>query len=185
MAFSEQEEMYIAEYEGDRLWKFTKSKGLERLGEDIPFNGMHNLCRTRDGRIYISDTRANLIRMLDEKTGRSLLSVERERKATMGRLRRRMLSLADPISISLSSDDTRLYIADIRNRRVRYIDLNTNRVYTLVGTGVSGVPEDGYRADRSPLLDPRGLQKTRKECVLSRRGHALRVVKPDGEISIG
>ena len=29
VAFSEQEEMYIAEYEGDRLWKFTKSKGLE------------------------------------------------------------------------------------------------------------------------------------------------------------
>ena len=185
VAFSEQGEMYIAEYEGDRLWKFTKSKGLERLGEDIPFNGMHNLCRTRDGRIYISDTRANLIRMLDEKTGEITIVSGTGKEGYNGEgVKAEDALLADPISISLSPDDTRLYIADIRNRRVRYIDLNTNRVYTLAGTGVSGVPEDGARADRSPLLDPRGVAEDSKGNVyiLSRRGHALRVVKPDGEI---
>ena len=88
--------------------------------------------------------------------------------------------LADPTT----PDDSRLYIVDIRNRRVRYIDLNTNRIYTLAGTGVTRVPEDGARADRSPLLDPRGVAEDSKGnvYVLSRRGHALRVVKPDGKI---
>ena len=92
--------------------------------------------------------------------------------------------LADPITISLSPDDSRLYIAHIRNRRVRYLGLNTNRIYTLAGTGVTGVPEDGARADRSPLLDPRGVVEDSKGnvYVLSRRGHAFRVVKPDGKI---
>ena len=66
VAFNEQEEMYIVN-DKDRSGIY-EVQGLERLGEDIPFDGMHNLCRTRDGRIYISDTRANLIRMLDEKT---------------------------------------------------------------------------------------------------------------------
>ena len=92
--------------------------------------------------------------------------------------------LADPITISLSLDDSRLYIAHIRNRRVRYIGLNTNRIYTLARTGVTGVPEDGARADRSPLLDPRGVAEDSKGnvYVLSRRGHAFRVDKPDGKI---
>ena len=185
MAFNEKEEMYIAEYEGDRLWKFTESKGLERLGEDVAFNGMHNLCRTRDGRIYISDTRANLIRMLDEKTGEITIFGGTGKEGYNGEgVKAEDALLADPISISLSPDDTRLYIADIRNRRVRYIDLNTNRIYTLAGIGLTGVPEDGARADRSPLLDPRGVAEDSKGNVyiLSRRGHALRVVKPDGKI---
>ena len=185
VAFNEQEEMYIAEYEGDRLWKFTESKGLERLGEDIAFNGMHNLCRTKDGRIYISDTRANLIRMLDEKTGEISIVCGTGKEGYNGEgVKAEDALLADPISISLSPDDSRLYIADIRNRRVRYVDLNTNRIYTLAGTGVTGVPEDGARADRSPLLDPRGVAEDSKGNVyiLSRRGHALRVVKPDGNI---
>ena len=185
VAFNEKEEMYIAEYEGDRLWKFTESKGLERLGETIAFNGMHNLSRTRDGRIYISDTRANLIRMLDEKTGEfSIVSgTGKEGYNGEGVVAEDAL-LADPISISLSPDDSRLYIADIRNRRVRYIDLNTNRIYTLAGTGETGVPEDGASAIDSPLLDPRGVAEDSQGNVyiLSRRGHALRVVRPDGKI---
>ena len=185
VAFSDKEEMYIAECEGDRLWKFTEARGLERLGEDIPFNGMHNLCRTKDGRIYISDTRANLIRMLDERTGKISIVGGTGKEGYNGEgVKAEDALLADPISISLSPDDSRLYIADIRNRRVRYIDLNTNRVYTLAGNGVMGVPDDGAQANRSPLLDPRGVAEDSKGNVyiLSRRGHALRVVKPDGKI---
>ena len=169
MAFNEKEEMYIAEYEGDRLWKFTESKGLERLGKDVAFNGMHNLCRTRDGRIYISDTRANLIRMLDEKTGEITIFGGTGKEGYNGEgVKAEDALLADPISISLSPDDLRLYIADIRNRRVRYIDLNTNRIYTLAGIGLTGVPEDGARADRSPLLDPRGVAEDSKGCISCR-----------------
>jgi len=185
VAFNDEGDMYIAEYEGDRLWKFSETDGLERLGEDIPFNGMHNLCRTRDGRIYISDTRANLIRMLDEETGKfSIVSgTGKEGYNGEGVIAEDAL-LADPISISLSPDDSRLYIADIRNRRVRYIDLNTNRIHTLAGNGKTGIPDDGAQANESPLLDPRAVAEDSKGNVyiLSRRGHALRVVRADGKI---
>lgn len=185
VAFNEAGDMFIAEYEGDRLWRFSESSGLERLGEDIPFNGMHNLCRTQDGRIYISDTRANLIRMLDERSGKITIVSGTGKEGYNGEgVKAEDALLADPISISLSPDDSRLYIADIRNRRVRYINLDTNRIHTLAGNGETGMPEDGSQANESPLLDPRAVAEDSEGNVyiLSRRGHALRVVRPDGKI---
>ena len=119
--------------------------------------------------------------MLDEKTGKITIFGGTGKECYNGEwVKAEDALLADPTT----PDDSRLYIVDIRNRRVRYIDLNTNRIYTLAGTGVTRVPEDGARADRSPLLDPRGVAEDSKGnvYVLSRRGHALRVVKPDGKI---
>ena len=77
MAFDDNGAMLIAEYEGGRLWKHEVGKPLQQFGTDIPFNGMHNLVRTKDGRIYISDTRANYVRMIDERTGEDTIVAER------------------------------------------------------------------------------------------------------------
>ena len=92
--------------------------------------------------------------MLDEKTGKITIFGGTGKECYNGEEVKAEDALpADPTT----PDDSRLYIVDIRNLRVRYIDLNTNRIYTLAGTGVTRVPEDGARADRSPLLDPRGV----------------------------
>ncbi len=185
VAFNEQGDMFIAEYEGGRLWKYPKGDGLERLAENTPFNGMHNLVRTRDGQIYISDTRANYIRKLDEKSGNvTIVSGTGEGGYNGDGIPATAAMLNDPISISLSPDDRRLYIADIRNRRVRYIDLETGMIHTIAGNGDTEAPRDGSIAKDSPLLDPRAAAEDYQGniYILSRRGHALRVVKPNGRI---
>lgn len=185
VAFDDDGAMLIAEYEGGRLWKHVEGQPLERLGADIPFNGMHNLARTRDGRVYISDTRANYVRMIDEKTGEDFIVAGTGETGYNGDgILATEAIVHDPISITLSPDDTRLYIADIRGFRIRYIDLITGLIHTLAGIGTSGVPEDGALAIESPLVDPRGVAEDSQGNVyiLSRRGHALRVVRPDGKI---
>ncbi len=185
VAFNDESEMLIAEYEGGRLWKYVDNERLHQLAKDTPFNGMHNLVRTRDGKIYISDTRANYIRMLDEKTGNvTIVSGTGEGGYNGDDIPAITAMLNDPISISLSPDDQRLYIADIRNRRVRYIDLKTEMIHTIAGNGATEAPSDGAIAKESPLLDPRGVAEDSQGNVyiLSRRGHALRVVKPNGRI---
>lgn len=185
VAFNDQGEMLIAEYEGGRLWKYTRDAKLERLAADTPFNGMHNLSRTRDGQIYISDTRANYIRKLDEKTSEvSIVCGTGEKGYNGDGIPAIQAILNDPISISLSPDDKRLYIADIRNRRVRYIDLESGLIHSIAGNGETAVPPDGALAKESPLLDPRGVAEDSQGNVyiLSRRGHALRVVRPNGRI---
>ena len=185
VAFNDSGAMLIAEYEGGRLWKHEASQPLQRLGENIPFNGMHNLARTKDGRIYISDTRANYVRMIDEKTGEDFIIAGTGETGYNGDgIPAREAIVHDPISITLSPDDKRLYIADIRGFRIRYIDLETHLIHTLAGIGKSGIPEDGALASASPLVDPRGVAEDSQGNVyiLSRRGHALRVVRPDGRI---
>lgn len=185
VAFDDQGGMLIAEYQGGRLWKYTEGKPLRRLAGDVSFNGMHNLSRTGDGRVYISDTRANYIRMLDEKTGKvTLVAGTGEAGYNGDGIPALEAQLNDPISISLSPDDKRLYIADIRNFRVRYVDLDTGLIHGVAGTGESAQPEDGAPAIESPLLDPRGVAEDSKGniYILSRRGHALRVIRPDGRI---
>lgn len=185
VAFDDQGAMIIAEYQGGRLWKYTEGEALKQLAKDTPFNGMHNLARTRSGQIYISDTRANLIRKLDEKTGVvTIVSGTGESGFNGDGIPAIEAMLADPISISLSPDDMRLYISDIRNSRVRVIDLASGIINTVAGNGTSAVPDDGALAKESPLVDPRGAAQDSQGnlYILSRRGHALRVVRPDGKV---
>lgn len=185
VAFNDQGEMLITEYEGGRLWKYASNKKLEQLAKDTPFNGMHNLARARDGQIYISDTRANLIRKLDEKTGVvTIVCGTGEFGYNGDNIPAIEAKLADPISISLSPDDQRLYIADIKNFRVRYIDLASGIIHSVAGNGESGIPKNGTIAAQSPLRDPRGVAEDSKGnlYILSRKGHALRVVRSNGRI---
>lgn len=185
VAFDDDGAMLIAEYEGGRLWKYSASEGLTQLAKETPFNGMHNLVRSRHGQIYISDTRANLIRQLDENTGEvTIIGGTSEKGYNGDGIPATEALLNDPISISLSLDEKRLYIADIRNYRIRFINLESGLIQTVAGNGNSAVPEDGALAKESPLLDPRGVAEDSQGnlYILSRRGHALRVVRPDGRI---
>jgi sugar lactone lactonase YvrE len=185
VAFDDKGSMIIAEYLGGRLWDYSKSGQLTQLVKDTPFNGMHNLARTRNGHIYISDTRANLIRMLDENTGKvTIVAGTGELGYNGDGIPATQAMLADPISISLSHDDKELYISDIKNFRVRVIDLTTGMIRTAAGNGTSAAPEDGEVASASPLVDPRAAAADSKGnlYILSRKGHALRVVRPDGKI---
>lgn len=185
VAFDDQDRIIIAEYEGQRLWRYSEGQPLDRLAPNTPFDGMHNVVRTRSGDIYISDTRANYIRKLDPQTGEAIVVCGTGEAGCNGdNIPAIEAKLRDPISISLSPDDRRLYIADIRGYRVRYMDLESGLIHTAAGNGKAGVPQDGALAAESPLLDPRGVAEDSKGnlYILSRKGHALRVVRPDGRI---
>jgi sugar lactone lactonase YvrE len=86
--------------------------------------------------------------------------------------------------ISLSSDKKTLHITDLKNLRVRDMDLQSGVVTTVAGNGAKGVPTDGSRAVDSPLVDPRAAASDADGnlYVLERGGNALRVVRGDGSI---
>ena len=86
--------------------------------------------------------------------------------------------------VSLNSTNDKLYVADLKNLRIRMIDLKTGIVSTVAGNGKKGVPADGSQATDNPLLDPRAVAIDSKNNVyiLERSGHALRKVTPKGEI---
>jgi len=77
-----------------------------------------------------------------------------------------------------------LHITDLKNARIRNVDLASNQVRTVAGNGSKGVPADGSLAVDSPLVDPRAAASdpSGRLYVLERSGHALRVVDPNGTI---
>ncbi|MEZ5300386.1 MAG: hypothetical protein R3F11_06930 [Verrucomicrobiales bacterium] len=199
VAFDEGGNLYIAEYEGGRLWKMAPggkpavvsgdgSKGYSRDGTaaaDAKYNGMHNVCAAPDGTLYLSDTRNNLVRKIgaDGKV-RTVAGVPGKKGFAGDGGPATEALLNDPISIALSADAKTLYIADINNRRIRAVDLASGAIETAAGNGEKGAPEDGATAKDAPLTDPRAcdVDSEGNLYILERGGHALRVVRPGGKI---
>jgi len=192
---------YVVEMgEGNRLWQIdsrqharvvggTGDKGFG--GDDGPalqatFNGVHNLAIAPDDRIYLADTWNQRIRRL---AGPSLLTT-----TVAGTGQKGFGGDGGPATdaqlggiycATLDFKGERLYLADLHNRRVRFLDLKTGRIHPFAGNGQKGRPRNGDPAVSSPLTDPRAVAADRKGNVyiLERGGHALCVVRPDGAIN--
>jgi hypothetical protein len=191
--------MYIVELSGGRVHKLDVAGKLTTIAGDgsksytgdggpakeATFNGMHNVAVTPAGDLYIADSWNHCVRKIDGKTeivttiagtGKPGFSGDGgpASKATFNFL----------MCVSLNSTHDKLYLADLKNLRIRMIDLKTGIVNTVAGNGKKGIPTDGSRATDSPLVDPRAVAVDSKNNVyiLERSGHALRRVTPDGEI---
>lgn len=191
--------MVIVELEGGRVHALDPSGRFETIAGDgsrgysgdggparqATFNGMHNLAITPEGAILIADTWNHAVRKIDwatkkistiAGTGEAGLSGDGEpaAKATFN----------DIMCVALDPAAKALYLADLKNLRVRRIDLESGEVSTVAGNGQKGVPADGSVAVDSPLVDPRAASVDSKGrvYVLERGGHALRRVEPDGRI---
>jgi len=197
--FDRQGNMYIVELSGGRVHKFDTEGTLTTLAGDgskgyagdngpasrATFNGMHNVAATPDGDLYISDSWNHCVRKIDGQSG-IITTIAGAGKAGFsgdgGPATKATFDFL--MCVSLNNTNDKLYIADLKNRRIRVVDLKTGIVSTVAGNGERGVPEDGSIAIESPLVDPRAVAVDSKNNVyiLERGGHALRKVTPDGKI---
>jgi DNA-binding beta-propeller fold protein YncE len=67
-----------------------------------------------------------------------------------------MAQLQEPNDIALDGR-ARAYIADVRDHRIRVIDLASGLITTFAGTGQAGSSGDGGPANRAALFGPRAL----------------------------
>ena len=191
--------MFIVELGGGRVHKFDSQGRLTTIAGDgsegyagdggpaaeATFDGMHNIAVTPQGDLYISDSWNHCIRKIDGKTGVITTVAGTGRPGFGGDGGpATMASFNYLMCVSLNPAHDRLYLADLRNFRIRMMDLKTGIVTTIAGNGRKGVPRDGSLAIESPLVDPRAVAVDSRDnvYVLERGGHALRVVAPDGRI---
>ena len=150
------------------------------------FNGLHNLSITPQGDIYLADTWNQVVRKIDSQTGLiSTIAGTGENgfsgddgpavKAKFGGI----------YCVTVSPDGEKLYLADLDNRRIRVVDLQSGTVETVAGNGQGGVPLNNTLARDQPLVDPRAVMADQegRVYVLERGGHALRVVDKQGQIT--
>jgi DNA-binding beta-propeller fold protein YncE len=149
------------------------------------FNGMHNLAVAPDGTVYVADTWNNRIRRIDPRTGTIQAFAGTGKNGYAGDGGPAIEAQFGGIyCLAFNADFSKLYLADLDNRRVRVIDMKTGIVSRVAGNGKKGIPEDGGDARSALLVDPRAVAVDRKDNVyiLERSGHALRVVDAAGRI---
>jgi DNA-binding beta-propeller fold protein YncE len=156
----------------------------EAAAADIAFNGMHDLAVAADGRIFLADTFNHLIRVFDPAAGRvaTLAGIGEPGFAGDGGPAAKAV-FNEPYCGSLSPDSSRLLIADIRNHRLRVIDLAASTVDTVAGSGKQGQPIDGARATETPLAGPRAACEAADGTIylVLREGNALVAIR-DGRV---
>lgn len=109
------------------------------------------------GNLYIVDRLNACIRLVDAVTGiiRTLAGTGHAGYGGDGGPAHRA-QLQEPNDIVLDSQG-RAFIADVRDHRVRMVDLATGVITTFAGTGEGGSSGDGGPASRAPLFGPRAL----------------------------
>lgn len=156
----------------------------DAAADDIRFNGMHDLAIAADGRIYLADTFNHLIRVFDPKAGRvaTLAGTGQPGFAGDGGPAADA-TFREPYCGSLAPDGSRLLIADIRNHRLRAIDLAAKTVSTIAGNGKPGKPIDGALATETPLAGPRAACEAADGTtyLVLREGNALAAIR-DGRV---
>jgi hypothetical protein len=200
VGFDAQGTMFLVEMAGgERVRKvgpdglLTTVAGTGRKGDSgdggpaakAEFNGMHSLAVARNGDIYLADTWNNRVRKIDARSGLITPVAGTGRKGFSGDGGpATQAEFGGIYCLALDEDARALYLADLDNRRIRVIDLETGRVATVAGNGEKGVPEDGADARSAPLVDPRAVAVDDRGNVyiLERGGHALRVVDRSGKI---
>jgi sugar lactone lactonase YvrE len=156
----------------------------EAAAADIRFNGMHDLAVAADGRIILADTFNHLIRVYDPAAGRvaTLAGTGEPGFAGDGGPAANAV-FNEPYCGSLSPDGSRLLIADIRNHRLRVIDLAAKTVHTIAGNGKPGKPVDGSASTATPLAGPRAACDAADGTIylVLREGNALVAIR-DGRV---
>jgi streptogramin lyase len=107
--------------------------------------------------MYFVEMKNHLIRRVDLHTGviSTVAGRPKEGFAGDGALAREA-RFRQPHSIALD-DRGNLYVADIGNHRIRRIDLKTETISTIAGTGMRKLPIDGAKAEGQPIFGPRAL----------------------------
>jgi sugar lactone lactonase YvrE len=149
------------------------------------FNSMHSLAVTPNGDVYVADTWNNRVRKIDARTGMISTVAGTGQKGFSGDGGPATKARFGGIyCVALGGAGKRLYLADLDNRRIRAVDLQTGVVTTVAGNGQRGTPTDGADARQAPLVDPRAVAVDARGNVyiLERSGHALRVVDAAGKI---
>ena len=197
--FDSRDNMFLVEMTGERVRKVDSKGNISTIagtgvkgsaGDNGPalqaqFNGIHNLAVAPNGDIFLADTWNNRIRKIDAKSGVvSTVAGTGEKGFSGDGGPATNAQFGGIYCVSLDPSAENIYAADLDNKRIRTVNLETGIVKTVAGNGQRGVPDNGAEAVNAPLVDPRAVIADKKGniYILERGGHALRMVDAQGKI---
>lgn len=185
VAFDKQNNFYICEYKGQRVSK-VDSRGNVSIfaGSDSGFHDPHGISISKE-QMYVADTLNSRVIRIDLKTGKAQPFAGTGTEGYSGDGGPAVNATFNQLfAVDINRAGDKLYLTDLRNRRIRVVDMKSGVVTTIAGNGQTGIPADGASALNSPLVDPRAAAIDSKGnlYILERNGNALRVVDTSGKI---
>ena len=140
----------------------TGEKGYSRDGEKasaVTMNEPYEIRFHPDGDLFWVERLNHIVRKMDAKT-LTVTTVAGTGKAGFsgdgGSATEAMMS--QPHSIQFDAEGKFLYICDIRNHRIRVVDMTSGEIDTFCGTGKAVATEDGAEVGKNTALNgPRAL----------------------------
>ena len=182
--------IYVCETEGHRIRRIDRETGristIAGTGEPgytgdgglataAQINEPYEIRFDDDGDLFFVDRMTHTVRCIDHQTGiiSTIAGTGKPGFSGDGGPATKA-QLNHPHSISLD-DDGNLYICDIRNHRVRRVDLDSGIITTFAGTGEQKPTPDGAPITGTPLNGPRALAFDGQESLFLalREGNAI------------
>lgn len=176
-----------ANYRSLELIAGTGKKGLSGRTGDLPtkvaMNQPHEVQVDFDGNIYIADTMNHRVGMISADSGR-WVSIAGSGEAGFSGDQGKAPEATINQAYSIIVDANELFIADLKNHRIRRVDLESNTIETICGTGEKGMPKDGALAIEQPLAGPRSLAVDEDNLwIVLREGNSVwRMDRTDGRL---
>jgi streptogramin lyase len=182
--------IWFCEYAGQRIRRVARDGTISTVagngkrdfaGDGGPaleasFNQPHELRFDAAGNIFIADMSNQVIRRIDAQTHviTTFAGTGKKRGYTGDGGPASAATLSSPHSIQFGPDGS-LYICDVSNHVIRRVDMKTNVITTVAGTGKPGPTPDGAPIAGTPLNNPRSLDFDRAGnlWLVTREGNQL------------
>jgi streptogramin lyase len=124
---------------------------------DASLNEPYEVRLDRQGNLYVVERMNHVVRFVDARTGLIRTLAGNGKAGFSGDEGPAVsASLHEPHSIQLDGKGN-LYICDIRNHRIRRVNLRSGTITTFAGTGERASTPDGGKITGAPLNGPRAL----------------------------
>jgi DNA-binding beta-propeller fold protein YncE len=135
----------------------------------MSMNQPHELQIDNSGNIYVADTMNHRVFMVDATRGTwqpTAGTGKPDFSGDGGPAAQATINQA----YSIALDGEQLFVVDLKNHRIRQIDLSTQVIKTICGTGAGQLPKDGGIASQQPLSDPRSVAVDKDNIWIVLRG---------------
>jgi sugar lactone lactonase YvrE len=141
-------------------------------------NSPTGIAMNADGKLYISDTGNQCVRVIDLSTGFINAIAGTGTSGFSGDSGPATeAELANPTGLAFDEEGN-LYIADSDNDRIRRVDKKTGMISTVAGDGNSGLQGDGGPAVEASLRYPAGISIDQDVLYIADTGHHLIRIVP-------
>jgi DNA-binding beta-propeller fold protein YncE len=145
------------------------------------FNEPYGIAIDRSGNVYVADRHNHCVRRIEAASG-IVTTFAGNGCAGFGGDDgpAARAAMSEPNGLALDPAQSRLFIADVADHRVRVVDLASGTIWTFAGTGEAEHSGDGGLATKAGIYGARAVKVAADGTVyvLERQGSTLRAVNP-------